>query len=451
MSTKKKKNINELPDRVKSLGFKSTREYFDWCKENHFKATLRKTSGELNAENVFIRRLHADNTLMEHRTYRKPKSSIEKLFNKEITPKNDAHSQINRLFCEHDKNPKILEFVLYLSINSKILDNPDSAYTRMCSLIFRNLSNSVRPLDTWKHNTHSVPRQIALLLRHLFAKYEMPAFMDNAWYGNDSRAVDWYLHLGQGNNIKTASKVPTLTKKMAHTFLSAPNKYNPMQAVRWAQAQGVGCDKRMAKAIAATCLSQYYTNNDFWITVIQFFANAPMFDTVQVEPIIDYIKHKKFGGRYPIFAEGDTPNFCMKGRTPNSLLKNMEEWHERLQKEKDYKRCNWEHSEIADFTFVEGTPPNLKTWKITELLTSKALRAEGSAMSHCVASYDQSCASRDTSIWSLTCDEKRMVTVEVNLRNPYQTGQVRGKYNRLPTPNEKNIISRWAGKEHINY
>ena len=172
-----------------------------------------------------------------------------------------------------------------------------------------------------------------------------------------------------------------------------------------------------------------------------------MLDVVQVSPIIDYIIHEKFGG-------GNHPTFSMKGRTANSIIRGMEEWHNRLQKEKIHKQFNWDHTKISDFEFTEGTnPKNLKTWTITELLNTKELSAEGKAMNHCVYSYTGSCSRRITSIWSLKCNTERKVTIEVSLRNIAnpRVCQVRGKCNRMIKPDEQKIIRRWVTKERLEY
>src|SRR5918997_6500639 len=39
----------------------------------------------------------------------------------------------------------------------------------------------VRPLDAWRARSHNARRQFASLLRHLLARYEVPAFLDSAW------------------------------------------------------------------------------------------------------------------------------------------------------------------------------------------------------------------------------------------------------------------------------
>lgn len=109
----------------------------------------------------------------------------------------------------------------------------------------------------------------------------------------------------------------------------------------------------------------------------------------------------------------------------------------------------WQPSGIESFEFVEGSLEGrkFKCWTIRELLSSKALVAEGHQLEHCVATYASSCARGHSSIWTVEVESfegtTKALTVEV--RNGMRViSQVRGKANRLPTEKEKNILCRWA-------
>ena len=43
----------------------------------------------------------------------------------------------------------------------------------------------VRPLSSWKVTSHNRRRQFSSLIRHLLARYPVPAFMDSVWFRND--------------------------------------------------------------------------------------------------------------------------------------------------------------------------------------------------------------------------------------------------------------------------
>jgi hypothetical protein len=146
------------------------------------------------------------------------------------------------------------------------------------------------------------------------------------------------------------------------------------------------------------------------------------------------------------------PNFSMHGRTPATLLRQVENWHRQLGKETRGGQLQWVKSKFSDYQYVEGrkNSKNMRIWTIRELLSSKELIAEGRKQNHCVATYARSCFSGGTSIWTMDVQEtltsQKLLTIE--LHNPTKTiRQVRGLRNRMATTREMDIIHRWAHKE----
>ena len=215
----------------------------------------------------------------------------------------------------------------------------------------------------------------------------------------------------------------------------------------------------MVQVLRRTQLIETFSDNDFRLSVLRFFIANPMLDLAHVHPIIDYVWNQKYVSRWV----GDEnigppqPNFSMKGRDPEVLLRRVEEWHRQLARETKARAGEWRRSDIGEFYFDEGNEQkgDLKSWSIRELLTSDELIAEGRALSHCVASYARSCSERSTSIWSMGIENEfqreRILTIEVFLGrgDGNRIGQVRGNRNRVPTPKEENIIARWATREGL--
>ena len=316
-------------------------------------------------------------------------------------------------------------------------------------------------LSDWKPKTHNLHKQLSDLIRYIFADYDVPRFMDEAFYNGVKLHIRWFIHIGRGYNIRTAVSLPfNLTKKMAHHFLKAPVECSIKQAMRYGQVKALGGDERLAGAIYSSRLGDSFENNEFWESVIRFFVKLPMLDPAQVLPIIDYIQNVKFGGGRVVDPltgmvvhnqEPEKPNFSMKGRTIDSLLRDVEKWHKGLNKLRT--KAAWEGMLIPDFIHEEGTEKNKKIYHITQLLNSAELQAEGRYMKHCVASYVYSCARGSSSIWSMTVrseavyDVSRLVTIELN-RNK-SIVQVRGKYNALPNDKTKSVIKKWMAKEGL--
>jgi hypothetical protein len=88
--------------------------------------------------------------------------------------------------------------------------------------------------------------------------------------------------------------------------------------------------------------------------------------------------------------------------------------------------------------------------RIRELLSAGELTAEGRALRHCVASYASACASGACSIWTMELHgfegvQKRQ-TIEV--RGDLVV-QCRGRFNKLPSEQEREILARWAQQEGL--
>ena len=125
----------------------------------------------------------------------------------------------------------------------------------------------------------------------------------------------------------------------------------------------------------------------------------------------------------------------------------MREWHEDLRKEPERTQVTWYECGIDEFDWTEGSVAldDLRHWTIKEVLTRRDLFDEGRAMRHCVASYEHSCVSGRSAIWSMGLERndgrrKPVLTVEVAVGRKLIC-QVRGKANRLPTEKELEILA----------
>jgi hypothetical protein len=249
---------------------------------------------------------------------------------------------------------------------------------------------------------------------------------------------------------------------MAHLFLQAPDHYRVEMALRWGQVRGLGGSEVLARAATATRLGRSFEHEDFWQTVVQFFANEPKLDPVHVGPIVDYLNNQRFVPEDVLIEEGELrqagppqPNLTMKGRTHRSLLRQVEEWHKQLRNRRGAKPINWRRSDIGDFHYVEKNGRDQgprRSWTIRELLSSGELYREGLAMQHCVARYVRVCAGRASSIWSLRVENQvrrhRVMTIEVNLKSR-TICQARRKGDARPDAKSREIMERWARQEKL--
>lgn len=151
-------------------------------------------------------------------------------------------------------------------------------------------------------------------------------------------------------------------------------------------------------------------NEDFWETVVQFLANQTFLDHSYINPIVDYIRNQKYTAQRIPQPDGTEiegpplhPNFCMKGRSINKLIRQVDVWHQELTGMEDVEFETWESSGFREFEH-EVLDSELKRnvqWTVHELITSQQLYAEGRIMHHCAGSYAKRCAAGEKSVWSL--------------------------------------------------
>ena len=71
---------------------------------------------------------------------------------------------------------------------------------RGLAALARHRADWLRPVGDWRPQSHNLKRQFGELARYLLAHYEVPRFMDGAWFETDEAAgrryQGWFKHLG---------------------------------------------------------------------------------------------------------------------------------------------------------------------------------------------------------------------------------------------------------------
>jgi hypothetical protein len=357
--------------------------------------------------------------------------------------------------AEFDRLVRVCKTTKILDYSSRV-GGEDHPYQVALGKLAKYAALWVRQPEDWVCKTKSLRRQFSSLAFHLFAKYPVPEFLNQAWFssGRNSHHANWYILVSQGSSVRKLPMVPNwVTKAVAHWFTQTPADIRVEHAFRWAQVVSLGGDDRLARAIIAVprlCGSFINREPEFWETVVRFFIANPMIDHSQIGPIVDFIYNQKFepaGFQQP----PPHPNFCMKGRTVESLMTQMTAWHRLLGRNTGYNRkqfIEWQGSGIPGGEYEEGKGGQ-RVHVIRELLNSTELREEGTAMRHCVASYVGSCSSGQSAIFSLFTRDcglvQRRLTIEVRLPSR-EIVQARGRFNALPTDLDKRILRLWSAK-----
>ncbi len=318
----------------------------------------------------------------------------------------------------------------------------------------------LRPLEEWELTGKSKESVFRSLAEHLLAKYPTPHFLWSTFYYTVPQTVPVTLvdlpaitaHVAGGGAlyevVKNGQLPLSLTRRQCHDFLKTTSDYSFVNGLRRIQVLSHGGDQRLYRIWVASQVAPLQEAQDeaFWDTVLRFFAQNPLLDPSQINPLIDYIRYQRG------FVRRANGAFTMKGRTAASLMRDMETWHGALAKDRQitgevftpsgFKSGSYER------TCKEGGRKENVVWTVTEILNAKELAAEGRALHHCVYSYVRSISNKHTSIWSLRANDGRVTTIEV-INGAKKIVQYRGNFNAMPKAREFQILTAWAGENGL--
>ena len=404
---------------------------------------------------ILAKKKEKNKTFLLTKKVRNLPAAIEAAFSGEKFPNSERKIQnIVNIQRDHTNKSFLKEILLHfaelgIDFAEEVNRNAPNPLVALSNLAFYE-EHSIRPVREWKPNSHNLNRQIAHFARHLYAKYYIPAFMDEAWYNDLRLHRDWFVHVGQGQNIRTGNSLPIqLTKKEAHLMMQAPKDFTIMQAFRYGQILNLGGNEPFVRQVLRTRIATDFASNEFWFSVFRWFLQNPMLDVAQYGPLVDFIYNQKF---VPYRLDQQTghmicaqPNLSMKNRDPETTLRQMTAWHRQTGKEKKGQFNQWQSSGIKGFYHKNEKDHIIRM--IQEICTQKELIDEGRTMKHCVGSYAGSCVQGRTSIWKFeemtTVGLEKRLTIEV-VNKDKKILQARGKYNALPNASDKYWLQQWA-------
>jgi hypothetical protein len=317
----------------------------------------------------------------------------------------------------------------------------------------------IRPAIDWAGTSSSWRPAVSSLARHLVCDYKVPSFLASAWHANDSAADKkrgWFIAHSRGASFRSLNLPIAMTRKMEHIFLASQDHLPIEHAMRRAELLALGAPAEFVKAIMSTRLASDLRHGEFWHTVWMFLiTNAGEVDPTQIGPMIDYIqaiRHERTQGGMTEFGPPQ-PAFSMKGRTVQSMLRLMQEWHRSLGV--GSASFSWTQSPFQPLLFEEQSRDDSEVprrWQMMELTNSAQLRSEGAALHHCVASYANRCYRGTSSIWSLRFWQAEKIhhvlTVEVDPKNRAVI-QARGRANRSASGKSLRLLQDWAIREKL--
>ena len=462
---------DELWSHFRALCVGSVSAYKLWCHRNGLSTDLQKSPEQRLAELRLLKSLQPavdPDADKDHDPVRA--ELIKRIFRGELRhePLSDIPSRIRKLYNnlegEEEARQALERLVLHTEKYSCFYRpkpmigrwGNSMSNTSIAALeqLARHHRDFCRPVETWRPENNKQRQQFSSLVRHLLAKYEVPLVMDTAWFQGNTPAArqqqEWFKHVGFGQNIRTAGVPMAITKRMAHLFLRENNRHSTLiQALRRVQVEALEGHPQLAWAVSSSPLGRSFENEEFWLSVVHFFVNNhPMLSRTYVEPILDYIRHQKYEPQRITQADGSVvegppqqPNFAMKGRSADKLLRQVDDWHAQLSGLENMPLKTWTSCGLRGFTYreVDEELGRQVEWSIHELLTSAQLGVEGRLMHHCVGSYADRCISGEKTIWSMRIvdleaeepEQMHVLTIAVDPKRRAVT-ESRGKYNLKP-------------------
>jgi hypothetical protein len=229
---------------------------------------------------------------------------------------------------------------------------------------------------------------VSSLAHHLICDYKVPVFLASSWHAADAAADKkrgWFIAHSRGASFRSLDLPIVMTRRMEHIFLASQDHLPIEQAIRRAELFALGATAEFVKAIMSTRLATNLHHGEFWRTVwIFLIANSGDVDPTRIGPMIDYIQAVRHD-RIRIETQGGMmefdpplPAFSMKGRTVQSMLGLMRDWHKSLGG--GSAAFSWIRSPFQPLQFEEQSQDSSerpRRWQMMELTNSAQLRSEG--------------------------------------------------------------------------
>ena len=322
----------------------------------------------------------------------------------------------------------------------------------------------IRVVSDWHGTLASWRPVVCSLAQHLVCTYSVPAFLASSWCATDDayaeKTREWFIAHARGASFRSLDVPLVMTRKMEHIFLSSADHLAIESALRRAEILALGGSDELVRAVSATRLATDLRNGAFWRTVWTFLIDhAHAIDVTDVGPMIDFvqsIRHERVAVETPggiVMRDPPQPSFSMKGRTVQSMLRLMQQWHRSLGIANG--GLTWAPSSLRPMRLEEpsqepSAPP--AEWELIELTSGAQLRTEGTALHHCVASYADRCWRGASRIWSLRVRRgeylRHVLTIEVDMKRRAVV-QARGWGNGPASGKPLRLLEEWAWRERL--
>lgn len=293
----------------------------------------------------------------------------------------------------------------------------------------------------------SEPVHFEKIMSHIFSNFYSSKILLDRYVQKklNERETNWLYHILEGNNLITAPELPfTLTKRMAHNFqFITENKHLKSVKDYLIYNAFLVNTKNKKYSLALTLLIKDFDNIDYWIQTLSLLFHKGL-KHAGAQEVIDYLNQKVFREQRQI---------DLRRKTLTNLRYDIQDWHNELAERRMGK--SYVNKKLPISTMPEIEIEHMgETYRIIQLKESRELHLEGVLLRHCVGTYTQQCISGECFIFSLSSINHQgskiqkipLITIQVKSN---EIVQARGKYNRLPSKTEKEVIMIWAQQNNL--
>jgi len=253
----------------------------------------------------------------------------------------------------------------------------------------------IRAVADWPGTSASWRPAVCSLAQHLVGKYAVPAFLAASWSATDDayaeKKRDWFVAHARGASFRSLDLPINMTRKMEHIFLTSHDHLAVEHAMRRAELLALGASDELVGTVLTTRSATDLGNGAFWRTVWLFLiANLHAIDLAQVGPMIDFLqatRHERLAVETSagiVVRDPPQPSFSMKGRTVQSMLRLMQDWHRSLGLANG--GLTWAPSPLQPMVIEEpsqdpSAPPS--RWQLMELTNGAQLRMSCAMRASC--------------------------------------------------------------------
>jgi hypothetical protein len=296
----------------------------------------------------------------------------------------------------------------------------------------------VRPVADFHDWHHDADEVLARLTRHLVVEHPVPTWLlAEAWEQEQPRRA-LLLHMTRGGSLRsvvgTALMPAPLTRRMQHLLMTETECHDRDWAVRTAQWEALGGSE----------------DRGWWVrhTVWGQDLGDPATEALRLRQIGWLARQDGEFDVHRVASYLDVERLDPTGRSLARIADEAARWQQamgpavrtiaRKGPQPEVRPAPW--PALALERTVDG---EAQRWTTQQLRTRRALFWEGQRLRHCVATYWNCIAVRRRSIWSVRCNNKRVLTVEVDDAAGTMR-QISGFANRTFTRDEEQVLRAWT-------